>query len=234
MLKLKKKTSDIYGFIHIGVMNDWQQILQNEMEAIHASGLFQETNTIFVGISGEKVSIPRGTKLAVHNPTLKAGENETIKFLHSMSKVLKNAKFWYIHTKGARWQAGTGEAKNSESWRKYMQFFIIDNWRDCTQALETHDVCGVEWTKSGWNNTYIFSGNFWWATSSYLSKIDKPLVPYNPYGGERFKAEFFVSLANPKTKNFISLNPPGDGNLYGRFIEPRIYVRVHNRAKIKL
>jgi hypothetical protein len=223
MLKIKKKSSDIYGFIHIGVMNGWKEILEDEMAAIHNSGLFKETKAIFVGISGKKVSVPFGTQLAVHNPKIEDGENETIKFLHAKSKELEDAKFWYIHTKGARWKMRSKEAINSKSWRKYMQFFIIDHWRDCVKTLEEYDACGVEWSKSRYG-PYIFSGNFWWATSNYLRKIDKPLVDYTPYGNNRFKAEFFISLANPKVKTFHIINSY-NGNLYGKFIKPSEYIR---------
>lgn len=225
MLRTKKtpnKFSKIYGFIHIGVMNGWQEIIEDEMRSIHNSGLFAATNTIFVGISGEKVLIPFGTKLAIHNPELEEGENETIKFLHQKSKEIEDANFWYIHTKGASKPVETDEAINAESWRKYMQFFVIENWQDCIEALKTYDACGVEWAASEWNQTYIFSGNFWWATSSYLSKIKDPLVDFDPYGEKRFKAEFFISLANPLVKTFHSIEPM-TGNLYGKYINQSQY-----------
>lgn len=172
--------------------------------------------------------IPHGTKLAVHNPRIEHGENETIRFLHTKSKEFKNAKFWYIHTKGARWRVGTQEAINSQSWRKYMQFFIIEHWQNCVKSLETHDACGVEWTRSRWKGNYIFSGNFWWATSNYLSKIENPIINDRPFGHDRLKAEFFISLANPYVEVFHTLNY--GGNLYGKFISPSQYHKNNKKS----
>lgn len=216
----------IYGFIHVGVMNDWERILNEEIEALQSSELMMHTEEIYVGVSGEKIKVPHGMKLGVWNPRIEEGENETMKFIHQKSKIL-NGNFWYIHTKGARWKIETREKKNADSWRKYMEYFIIHKWRDCIKALKNHDACGVEWTPSDALPKKIFSGNFWWANSNYIRSITKPLIDEIPYDGVRYKAEFFITQGNPKIKNFHQLSL--DGNLYEKLIDPKVY---RNNVKI--
>jgi len=223
MLKIKASQSqDIYGFIHIGKMNDWERIFNSLLKNIQDSGLFSATKEIYIGVSGDTTfDTPQGTKLAICNPKIKDGEVETLKFLHEMSKKV-NGNFWYVHTKGSRWTKESHESKCAESWRNYMEYFVIKNWSNCVKALKTHDACGVEWSPSEWNGKMLFSGNFWWARSDYISSIKTPMVEYDPYDEYRYKAEFLIGKNNPKVKNFFTAQPP-TGNLYGIVLNPKIY-----------
>ena len=221
-----KENEDIYGFIHVGVMNDWKRILDSQVKSLKSSGLMSNTKKIYVSGSGDRIDIPQGMELGVWNQELKEGEVETMKFIHRMSKAL-SGNFWYIHTKGARWEIDSRESKCADTWREYMQYFVIRHWKDCVDALKTHDVCGVEYTESEWalkmdfQKKFIFSGNFWWARSDYIKSIANPIIDENPYNEYRYKAEFFIVQGNPKVKNFFQLHPTG--NLYGKLITPKSY-----------
>lgn len=212
---------DIYGFIHVGVMNDWRRILDSQIFAIKSSGLMSQTKKIYVSGAGDMIDTPKGMELGVWTSNLKEGEVETMRFIHRMSKEI-SGNFWYIHTKGARWEIGSHESKCADSWREYMQYFVIYGWKNCVESLRNHDVCGVEYARSEWfPEKFIFSGNFWWARSNYIKSIIKPIIDETPYDEYRFKAEFFLSQGNPKVKNFHQLAMTG--NLYGKIINPKVY-----------
>lgn len=208
--------SPIYGFIHIGIMNDYLQIFKDQLISLKKHQLSEATSCIFIGSSG-RVSAQQineiefllkqilgNTKFdyAIKNQVLEVGENETINFLHQKSKELHDSKFWYIHTKGASYHFKHKRKKACYYWRKYMEFFIIENWKKCVEALDNHDVCGVQWCETSQLNKKHFSGNFWWATTNYLMSLtgvnDIKINKTN-----RYKAEAFIGTNNPKVKNFM-------------------------------
>jgi hypothetical protein len=109
----------------------------------------------------------------------------------------------YMHHKGASQPYNVCVA----DWRKLMMHFTITHWKKCVEELETNDVVGVNWRVRPYNH---FSGNFWWAKSSYIKQLPKLDLPekYNyesqfnfklPWGdGYRHDAEFWIGLSKPK------------------------------------
>jgi hypothetical protein len=65
---------------------------------------------------------------------------------------------------------GRANYSNVQSWRDYVEHFSINSWSECVQRLENYDAVGVDWLAND-DGTGRFDGNFWWATSSYLSKL---------------------------------------------------------------
>lgn len=209
-------SENIYGFIHIGIMNNYKEILIDQLKSIKRYGLEKATKNVYLGSSGhisaeQKIEIEKlvssilthtNVNYEVKNMKLEDGENETIKFLHKKSQELPDSKFWYIHTKGASKTPGSDIAKMSRSWRKYMEYFVIQKWMNCVEELKIHDVCGIEWYNHP-QLKWIFAGNFWWANTNYLQRIKNPIVKYNIEN--RMKAECFIAQANPKVKSFANL-----------------------------
>jgi len=61
--------------------------------------------------------------------------------------------------------------RNYQYWRYYLNWGVLENWKKCVDALETHDVAGVNYF------TYPakhFSGAFWWARSDWIRKLPDP------------------------------------------------------------
>jgi len=94
----------------------------------------------------------------------------------------------YIHTKGASKQ----DNENVISWRHLMNYFNIEKVKNVFKLFEKTEfnTYGVHYISS--NNRPHYSGNFWWAKSSYLKTIEtthinKKIrfdaeVKYLPYG----------------------------------------------------
>lgn len=226
--------NQIYGFYHIGNIGCWKQIYQEHQSLLMSSGLYKETNKIFVGTCGEKPTFELWSKAewVVHNKELADGEVETIKKIYEFSQTHKESKIWYLHTKGASIILNTktdhhGDntkevVENVKSWRDYMNYFVIKKHKNCIKSLDEFDICGVEWR---WKRKPHFAGNFWWANSNYIANLQNILTSKEPGYCGRYAAETGF-LANspklPKVKSFFNFNK----DLYWNCIKPKNYIQI--------
>lgn len=82
----------------------------------------------------------------------------------------------YIHTKGItsgmKISKDTMQShKNYYYWRQYLNWGVIEQWKACVSALNDYDVAGVNFYTEPSKH---FSGNFWWANSSYIKQLPDP------------------------------------------------------------
>lgn len=121
-------------------------------------------------------------------------EADTLKWVRDYAKDNPGDYVLYFHMKGI-----TKQNEATEDWRKYMEYFAIERWKDCIAKLdEGYDCCGVmlnSQTPIGyWPH---FSGNFWWATTDYINTL-KPEFLELPW---RYYREFWIG-SNPNMKAF--------------------------------
>jgi hypothetical protein len=78
-------------------------------------------------------------------------------------------------------------------------------WEKCVELLEQYDCVGTDWTTRHPNDNSVvdphYSGNFWWANSSYISRLDP-----NYLNERRHNSEYWIGTGNPKYFNFFSSN----------------------------
>jgi hypothetical protein len=251
-LDIVASSGKIYGFFHIGFMNNWDVIFNILVDDLKNSGLLEATEKIFVGTAGIPPSnfiLPEKFLWASSNLVLEDGENETIKLIYSSRMRLKGNKIWYIHTKGsANWHQPLEHMIKVTSWRNFMTYFIIKNWRNCLRALQSNDICGANWLYIHKNKSLIkneevrrrnlydqvggtFCGNFWWANGDYISKMETSPT-FNPHAAQRCLAEFFLGRHNPIVFDFcdfycLSKIKELNGNFYGKYIDPKWYERPY-------
>jgi len=168
----------IVGAYHIAILNNWEEIVDCQTKRIIDSGLLDCTDKIFIGVVGGSLDLnhfdPRIAKKAVVfcDPVLEHFEFPTLKILRDFS-VGRDFKAWYIHTKGVS-RPGNKSIKN---WRILMEYFIIDRYKHCIKVLDNNDACGIQChrgvLKTHHGSTLHFSGNFWWANSTYLCRLPK-------------------------------------------------------------
>lgn len=205
MFELAK--NQIYGFMHVATMGNWEEVVTEQLNLIESSGLRAKTNKLFVGLLGEnKTELFQGKTTAIfYNSNLKLAENFTLLQLHKCASYTPDSKFWYIHTKGVS-HFGKPLHENVSLWRKYLEYFTIEKHEDCIKYLdEGYDACGPEWGLQCCNISVGFAGNFWWANTNYLKTVvAKHLMIHN-----RFAAECnFVANNNPKIKSLHNANIP--------------------------
>jgi hypothetical protein len=161
-------------------------------------------------------------------------ENYTYRKIYKDCQGKQDFNVCYIHTKGAtstlRHLNGSNplQFKNYYYWRQYMNWGVLQNWKACVYALETgFDVAGVNYYE---NPSRHYSGNFWWAKSSYIKNLPDPSTidwwremqqktdnNWLKTTSDRFKDEqWLCSLENVKAFNYFTL--PESMNPAGRFL----------------
>lgn len=202
----------ILGFIHVAIMGNWREILREQLDLIAKSGLRSVTDCLSIGVLGPTEGIKffqDEVDYYEHDPDLTKFEMHTLRMLHKKCAKNPDSKVWYIHTKGASLK-NAPEFENSQHWRRYMEHFVITNYKSCVAALDEHDICGVDWERAnphfkdlwGLEPKNGFSGNFWWANANYINKIDLGNLTSNRHAAEHQ----FVGTAQPRVKNFFTSN----------------------------
>jgi hypothetical protein len=111
-----------------------------------------------------------------------------------------------------------------QNWRKYMQYWNIERWRDCVAKLdEGYDMCGASFLNNPPHPFY--AGNFYWAKASYLRRCNFMETPeyrnFQPqFSGQphhRFDWECWHGSGQP---NAFDLHP-GPGNRW--YLPPEAY-----------
>lgn len=121
-------------------------------------------------------------------------EADTLKWIRDYAKDNPGDYVLYFHMKGI-----TKQNAATEDWRKYMEYFVIERWKDCIAKLdEGYDCCGVMWNShtpiGEWPH---FSGNFWWANTSYINTLNHEYLELT----WRYYREFWIG-SNPNVNQY--------------------------------
>jgi hypothetical protein len=193
-------------YFHVGTIGDYQKIFDEIYSQILESNLLNEVESLNIGIVGNgKLNFEKNDKIKVHtNPNLELGEFFTLELLKNFSdSVTKNYKVLYLHTKGVT----TPNNPCIVDWRKYMTYFNVNQYKKCFDTLEESDSCGVDLV---YEPTLHYSGNFWWANSSYIKKLPTineikfPKTP--PILSIRHNGEFWIGMGDGKLKSLWNSN----------------------------
>lgn len=132
-----------------------------------------------------------------------------------------NEEFYvcFITHKGASHPPG-----GHQNWRRYMQYWNIEKWRDCVRILdEGYDTCGASFLPEP---PYAFyAGNFFWAKASYLRRCRRLKTPpennfeaqFEGQPHHRYDLECWHGSGNPR---WYDLHP-GESNRW--YSPPELY-----------
>jgi hypothetical protein len=122
---------------------------------------------IHIGIVGEAemFSLPQKARVQ-YNKRLTKDEGETVESMYKFSKENRDYKVLFFHAKGASRQF----VPQLHAWRMFLEYYVIDKWRECIDKLEEYDSVGVKLRMKPYPH---YSGNFWWANSNYLATLDE-------------------------------------------------------------
>ena len=128
---------------------------------------------------------------------IESRERKEIDTINKIWKAAQEEDFYcgYVHTNGAY-------NRNSciDDLRKYMCHFNLTNYKNCVEALESVDCCGVDYRTEPQRH---FSGNYWWANSKHLRTLPKPDDIISTLT-ERHKCEFWACYSEDvRTKSFF-------------------------------
>lgn len=118
----------------------------------------------------------------------------------------------YLHHKGA----SNPLSPNLDDWRKFMLYYNVQQYKNCIEKLDQgYDTVGVNWKDNPYPH---YSGNYWWAKSSYIKKlktleIPKTIHDKSQFGYDkpypyiyRYDAEIWLGSGSPNSYNFYNSN----------------------------
>ena len=245
----------IFIFYHLHQAGNWKQVFIEQLERLESSGLLEAATLLHIGVNGEE-PLPKHPKLedakvrVVFNS--KPNWNSEIESLVALNRTAhtnSDAKILYMNSLGVTWDANNPElsqtmiqtmdgeipypvvCENKVKWRRYLEYFTIDQWKLCVSELTLHDCVGAELCNGGilggkQHSQLHYSGNFWWATSGYIRTLD-PMFLYDNPEYDRFACEFWIGSKSPNYKNLFSFNK----SLYSNGISESAYMKRRNKAE---
>lgn len=206
-----RKKEKIHIVYHIATINNWEEVVREQVETLELSGLGDACDSLTVTVVGQGIgkvdklfynlSFYSKVKIIFASHNLRQYEFPGIEMVQQIARNDPNAKILYFHSKGVtHFNRSTEQA--ARLWRRYMEYFVIEHWEDCVDALDEVDLCGVDWTIST-SGLPFFAGNFWWARAQYITTchLEK---------NNRFNCEGFIgtgSRPNAKTLHQSGMNP---------------------------
>jgi hypothetical protein len=195
-------------FIHAAILERCNDRIIEYLDSIYKSELLENVEHLFICFVGNGDIPITKTELLKYNgyekiKLLKVSNNlldyelPTLQNMYEFCKNNKDSNVLYLHTKNV------GKEINLciEDQIEYMLHFNIIKWQDCINKLLEHDTCGVDLRNEP---TLHYSGNFWWAKSSYLASLPSPnefnnLAEYpNPLNSIRHNQEFWICYDKKK------------------------------------
>lgn len=187
----------IATFYHIYQYGPWEHIFNEQWKLIVDSNLLDVSNPLHIGINGHIFGETANPRIKVKfNSNLDKEEYDTLKDLASFCHNNPDYKVLYIHTKGV-----SNMTKNVNDWRNMMNYFCIEQWRECVALLNEYDAvgCNLQDEPAGSFSNMHFSGNFWWANASYINTLDIDYLGSD----NRFAREFWIGTGKG---NFYSIH----------------------------
>jgi len=208
-------------YFHIATIGKYQDIFDEIYSQIIESNLINQVGSINLCIVGQgDLIIQENDKIKIYKDSdISSGEFFTLDLLKTFSdSVEQNHKILYLHTKGVT----TPDNPCIDDWRKYMTYFNINQYEKCLYSLNQYDSCGVDLVD---DPTLHYSGNIWWANSSYIKKLptinEIKFPKTSPILSIRHNAEFWIGMGNGNLKSLWNSNI----NVYER--------HLHQYPKIK-
>jgi len=190
---------NIIVYYHICCINNWIQIVDQMMDRIRSSGLYNKVLEIRLSILGDysagKHLLEDGKiKLVFHSMDMNLRENCTIEKIYDDATATATAtasiitqsgtgnidyKILYIHSKGVGYN---GQNPAVSDWTEYLTYFNIDKHEDCISGLDNgYDAVGVNLQDQP---VLHYSGNFWWSHAQHIIQLGR--LTDRSYNGPEF------------------------------------------------
>lgn len=190
-------------YYHVYQHGGWLDLVSEQLELLHSSGLYEACSFIHIGVNGsDKFPFSADKYHIEYNKEPWSEETPTLLSLRDFCLNNNGWKVLYFHTKGV-----TQVLPQTIHWRKAMEYFCIERWQECLDQLNYHDTTGCLYTDNCYYGFYPhYSGNFWWVKSEYIKKLDDSYL----HTGIRQNREFWIGTGDGSMHSFFNI----DLNLY--------------------
>lgn len=167
-----------------------RDIMVEQMETLKQCGLLEAADEMHIGFQGTPVGLKEvenqraPAEAMVHKVEEVLGEIPTLKLIHAWAPDHPGWKVCYFHAKGASHEDAT------HHWRHCLERAVLWRWRECVAALDRVDSAGAHWMQNA-HKQWFWGGNFWWATTAYLSQLPPP-DQFAP-AAQRWGSELWIS-----------------------------------------
>lgn len=167
-------------YYHVGMFGVWETIVREQLAIVatmtydwsltitYNGGGIQSLKTIVAEVLGEPeepIRFIESSELPWEGVAVK-----TVK--EDCERKPDDSIVFYFHSKGVT----KGTNTNVRWWRKYMEWFTIQNPKWCVEALQNGSLtCGVDLR---YYSEWHYSGNFWAASCRHIRWIQHTVGPY--------------------------------------------------------
>jgi len=176
----------VHIYYHIYAIDGVETIIDEQLNLIKSHFDFPYILNVGIALSNQNQSISHIFDKVKNIRDVRANGNEfvTLDLIEKDKNKFGDSDYiLYLHTKGASKQNNAGY-NSIISWRYLMNYYNIELNKKVFNIFEktAYNTYGVLLGKAG--NWKIYSGNFWWAKSSYLKTIEMDGVKRNRYNAE--------------------------------------------------
>lgn len=203
-------------YYHIADLWGWQELVDQKIELMRATGLWSAAAEIHLLLHYSTEPFQHWVTQFADDPRVKIkyfenscrplGESYSNRYIwEDCCESDEDFRLFRFHTKGL-YHRTQPHWPVAERWNEYYDYWNIERWEDCANALlDDYDISGANWYEPA-----HFSGNIWWAKSSYIRKLPKFPLPHlinckrnlNFALSNRHDAELWIGLSKPKVKEF--------------------------------
>ena len=170
------KTIKKYCFIHsCTFQKHGAKKLHYIVNKINSSGLINVLDYVFINNIGIPIELKNNNSTINANKYILTNysentllyENPTINKLRKFAELNPDSYILYLHTKGNSYDT---ERQSIKDWTDMMLYFLVEKYDKCTsQMVSGFDTVGCNYSEVHHNH---YSGNFWWAKSSYIKTLN--------------------------------------------------------------
>ena len=160
-------------FLHVGTVGRYDFVLDEVVTAIETSGAldacaFVEISVVGTGRLDFENADPKYRVVRRSDEVLDF-EHPTLTAIHAYCTAHPKDRVLYLNCLGGR-HVGAEWAIRSE-WRRLLHYLFLAHRERCLEALRTHDVCVVQWSRQPMPHA---TSNNWWANAAYIASLVEP------------------------------------------------------------
>lgn len=203
----------IYIFYHIYCNEHTLDVVENQIQKIHFSGLYARIDKVYCFLVGPDIHrIPcedlvkqAGKKFSIEDVSKDDTSYERFTLLKIARYLQPLDKFLYLHTKGVTRNKSSNEKTRVEQWRTFLEYYCMVHHDLCIRSLDSFDVVGCNYRVHEIPITskekakelptgQHFAGNIYWTTAKYFLTLPPEI------GTEYLDPELYIGLKQPNFK----------------------------------